>query len=231
MIIDLLPGKEPFFGPLYAFLENELQILKSYIEKNLDSDFIARLKSSAGAPVLFIKKGDGSLRLCVDYRGLNVITIKNRYPIPLVSEILNRLRKATIFIKLDCRGAYNLLRIAEGNEWKTAFKTRYGSYEYNVMPFGLANVLATFQTYINNVLKDLLDRICIVYLDDILIYLTNRAQHKKDVKEVLRLLRIHGLFLKLEKCKFSTSSVKFLRYIIFNGAIGMDAARIATIAE
>ena len=125
------------------------------------------------------------MRLCVDYCGLNKVTIKNRYPIPLVSEMLDRLSKARVFTKLDLRDAYHRLRIKEGDEWKTAFKTRYGHFEYLVMPFGLANALATFQSYIYRALGGLLDRTCVVYLDDILIYLENLKDHDCYVEEVL----------------------------------------------
>ena len=142
--IDLKANALPPFGPLYNLSEKELTTLKDYIDKNLANGFIVRSKSPAGAPILFVKKSDGSLRLCVDYRRLNAITVKNKYPIPLVSEILDRLKKAKRFTKLDLRGAYNLIRIKQGDEWKTTFRSRYGSFDYNVMPFGLANAPATF---------------------------------------------------------------------------------------
>ncbi|UPX10501.1 uncharacterized protein EKO05_0001158 [Ascochyta rabiei] len=136
------------------------------------------------------------MRLCVDYWGLNKITIKNRYPIPLVSEIMDRLSKAKVFTKLDLRDAYHRLQIKEGDEWKTAFKTRYGHFEYLVMPFGLANAPATFQSYIHRALGGLLDRICVVYLDDILIYSQNEEDHDKHVEEVLDCLVEWGMFAK-----------------------------------
>jgi len=142
--IPLKPGTEPPFGPLYGMSHQQLQTLKDYVEENLDKGFIRHSSSPAGAPVLFVKKGDGPLRLCVDYRGLNEITIKNRYPLPLIQETLARLQKAKWYTKLDMRGAYNLLRMAEGEKWKTAFRTRYGHFEYTVMPFGLTNAPASF---------------------------------------------------------------------------------------
>jgi hypothetical protein len=138
-----------------------------------------------GAPILFVPKADGTMRLCVDYRGLNKVTIKNRYPIPLVSEILDRLLKAKLFTKLDLRNAYHRLCVKEGDEWKTAFKTRYGHFKYLVMPFGLANAPATFQLYIYRALGGLLDRTCVVYLDNILIYLENEEDYSSYVEEVL----------------------------------------------
>ena len=229
--IDLVPGKNPPFGPLYNLSEYELSVLKDYIDKNLKTGYISRSKSPAGAPILFVKKRDGSLRLCVDYRGLNAVSIKNKYPIPLISEILDRLQKARIFTKLDLRGAYNLIRIKEGDEWKTAFRTRYGSYEYRVMPFGLANAPATFQSYINRALQQFLDMFAIVYLDDILIYSEQLSQHSYHVQQVLQALRDNGLFVKLDKCAFSQSSVEYLGFIISPQNVSMDLNRVSTIQD
>jgi hypothetical protein len=155
--IVLKDGFEPPFGPLYSLSRPELEALKEFLEENLDKHFIRQSSSSAGAPVLFAKKGDGSLRLVVDYRGLNEGTIKNRYPLPLIRETLMRLSKTKWFTKLDVRGAYNLIRMEEGEEWKTAFRTRYGLFESLVMPFGLTNAPADFQRFINDVLAPFLD--------------------------------------------------------------------------
>ena len=176
--IDMLPGTVPPFRPLYNLSEHKLGVLKSYIDKNLKSGFIAQFKSSAGAPILFIKKKDSSLRLCVDYWGLNKVSVKDKYPIPLITKILDRLSKAKTFTKLDLRGAYNLIRIKEGDEWKTAFWTRYSSFEFQVMPFGLTNTPSTFQSYINRALQPFLDHFIIVYLNDILIYSEDPALHQ-----------------------------------------------------
>ena len=151
--IELEPGKTPPFGPLYNLSEYQLKTLREYIDENLANGFIRPSKSSAGAPVLFTPKPDGTLRLCVDYRGLNSMTIKNRYPLPLIDEILDRLSGAQVFTKVDVKNAYYRLRIREGDEWKTAFRTRYGLFEYLVMPFGLTNAPASFQSYINWVLR------------------------------------------------------------------------------
>lgn len=135
----------PPFKNIYGLALNELEVLKDYVEENLRKGFIRHSKSPAGAPVMFVKKKDGSLRLCVDYRGLNAITVKNRYPLPLPNEIRDRIQGAKYFTKLDLRSGYNLVRIAEGDEWKTAFRTRYGPFKYTVMPFGLTNAPAVFQ--------------------------------------------------------------------------------------
>ena len=142
--IKLLPGAKPTFSPLYNLSQWELEVLKTYIEKNLESGFIQRSTSSVGAPILFVKKKDSSLRLCVDYQRLNAIFKKDRYLIPLVSEILDRLSKAKVFTKIDLHGAYNLIHIWEGDEYLTAFRTRYGSFKYRVMPFRMCNALSTF---------------------------------------------------------------------------------------
>ena len=167
---------------MYSLSELELATLRSWIKDNLDKGFIRRSTSSAGSPILFVKKKDGSLRLCVDYRGLNAITIKNRYPLPLIPETLDRIRTAQLFTTLDLRGAYNLLRVAAGDEWKTAFRTRYGLFECMVVPFGLTNAPASFQHLMNDILRDVLDVTVSCYLDDILIYSDVIEDHPTHVR-------------------------------------------------
>src|SRR6202022_2772400 len=156
--IDLIDGQEPPYGPIYNLSEKELKVLREYLETSLQNGWIQRSSSPAGAPILFVPKKDGSLRLCVDYRGLNKITVKNRYPLPLISETLDRLQGAKRYTKLDLRNAYHRIRIRKGDEWKTAFRTRYGHYEYRVMPFGLANAPATSQNMMNDIFRDVIDR-------------------------------------------------------------------------
>jgi hypothetical protein len=204
--IDLFPGKQPPHRPIYLLSPNELEVLRKYLQDNLNRGWIRPSKSPAGAPILFVQKKDGSLRLCVDYRGLNEVTIKNRHPLPLVQESLDRLAGASIYTKLDLRDAYHRIRIKEGDEWKTAFRTRYGHYEYCVMPFGLANAPATFQAYINRALSDTLDVFAVVYLDDILIYSNDEESHRHHVREVLSRLRHYRLYVKRSKCLFHTTS-------------------------
>ncbi len=167
---------QPPYGPIYSLGPVELETLKAYIENNLASDFIRPSKSPVGIPILFDMKPDGSLRLCIDYRGLNNLTIKNRYLLPLVGESLDRLGRARRFTKLDLTNAYHRMRIRKGDEWKTDFKTRYGHLEYQVMPFGLTNAPATFQGYINKILAEKLDVFVIIYLDDILIYTNSEGE-------------------------------------------------------
>ncbi|KAK1911204.1 hypothetical protein P3342_011806 [Pyrenophora teres f. teres] len=168
---------------------------------------------------MFVPKKDGKLRLCVDYRKLNDITIKNRYPLPNITELRDRLSRAKIFTALDLRDGYYLIRIAKGEEWKTAFRSRYGHYEYTVMPFGLTNAPATFQELINNVLRAHLDIFVIAYLDDILVYSETLEDHVEHVKTVLRALEQFNLRLKPEKCKFHKTKVNFLGYVV--GADGV----------
>ncbi|CDO74296.1 hypothetical protein BN946_scf184839.g1, partial [Trametes cinnabarina] len=177
--IDLEEGATPPLGPICSLSKVELDTLREYIKENLRSGFIRPSKSPCGAPVLFVKKKDGSLRLCVDYRGLNKITRKDRYPLPLVSDLLDTPRKARIYTKIDLRHAYNLVRIAPGDEWKTAFRTRYGSFEWLVMPFGLSNAPAAFQRFVNDIFSDLLDVCIVVYLDNILIYSDTPEKHRE----------------------------------------------------
>jgi hypothetical protein len=168
--IDLEEGHSPPFGPIYGLSEPELQALRDYLTENLAKGFVQHSKSLADSPILFVKKKDGSLRLCVDYRGLNKINKKNRYPLPLILGLLDRLRTGKIFTKLDLRGAYNLLRIRPNDEWKTAFRTRYGHFEYTVMPFGLTNAPVVFQHLMNDIFREYMDEFVVVYLEDILIF-------------------------------------------------------------
>ncbi|SPC62201.1 related to pol protein [Ustilago sp. UG-2017b] len=181
--------------------------------------------------VLFVPKKDGGLRLCVDYRGLNEITVKNRAPLPLIEEQLFLLRKARIYTKLDLRAAYNLIRIAKGDEWKTAFGTQLGLYEYLVMPFGLANAPAHFQSFINDIFRDIIGVYVVVYLDDFLIFSNTEESHVKHVTEVLTRLRSNRLFAKLSKCEFHTKTVEFLGYIIKPTGIEMDPEKVRTVKE
>jgi hypothetical protein len=227
--IPLEPDAKAPFGPLYTLSQKELESLREYIDDNLKKGFIRRSESPAGAPVLFVPKKDGSLRLCVDYRALNKVTIKNRCPLPLISETLDRLRTAKYFTKLDLKGAYNLVRVAEGDEWKTAFRTRYGHFEYLVMPFGLTNAPATFQAFLNDVLRDSLDTFVVIYLDDILIYSDTLEEHYEHVRSVLQRLKDADLQVKLEKCQFHVQTVEFLGYVISPEGISMDPAKIEAI--
>ena len=183
--IDLEEGAAPPYGPIYSMSETELKALREYLDDMLGKGFIRPSNSPAGAPILFAKKKDGSLRLCVDYRGLNAITRKNRYPLPLVGDLLDRLRSAKFFTKIDLRAGYNNVRISPGHEWKTAFRTRYGSFEYLVMPFGMTNSPATFQHFMNDIFRNIANIFVIVYLDDILVFSETEEEHRVHVRRVL----------------------------------------------
>ena len=229
--IDLKDGACPPFGPIYGLSEPELKTLKIYIEENLAKGFIRHSKSPAGSPILFVKKKDGTLRLCIDYRGLNRVTVRNRYPLPLIPELLDRLRAGRIFSKIDLRGAYNLVRIKPGDEWKTAFRTRYGHFEYMVMPFGLTNAPAIFQHMMNDIFREYLDQFVVIYLDDILIFSQDYIEHTKHVRLILTKLREHGLYAKPEKCEFDRTSVEFLGYVISSDGITMDEKKVETVQQ
>jgi Reverse transcriptase (RNA-dependent DNA polymerase). len=202
------------------------------LDENLAKGFIRRSESPAGSPILFVPKKNGKLRLCVDYRKLNAITIKNRYPLPNIGELQDRLAYADWFTSIDLRAAYNLIRIAEGDEWKTAFRTRYGHYESLVMPFGLTNAPATCQELVNDTLKRLLDKKVIAYLDDILIYTTGTLdEHIQDVREVFDKLQERNLRVAPEKCEFHKKEVKFLGFIVGVNGIKIDPDKTRSVQE
>jgi len=225
--------KEVPWGPLYNMSRDELLVLRKTLTDYLDKGFIRVSNSPAAAPVLFVKKPGGGLRFCVDYRGLNRVTKKDRYPLPLIYETLRSISKAKWFTKLDVIAAFHKLRILEGDEWKTAFRTRYGLYEWMVTPFGLANAPSTFQKYVNWALRDYLDEFCSAYVDDILIYSSgSRQQHREHVGKVLQRLREAGLQIDIDKCEFEVQETKYLGFIIEAGkGLRMDPEKIKAIAE
>jgi hypothetical protein len=186
--IKLLPGKLLPAGPLYSILEDELLVLRKFLEKNLSKGFIRASLSPTTSPVLFAKKPNRGLCFCVDYRALNTIIIKNRYPLPLIQEILAYFSKTKFYTKLDIIIVFNRIRITEKQEYLTAFNIYYSLFEILVMPFGLSNVLVIFQVWINEILYLYLDVFCIAYINDILVYSNNLLEHKKHVKKVLRVL-------------------------------------------
>ena len=227
--IKLMPGTQPPYGPLYAMNERELAALKEYLTEAEAAGKIRRSNSPAGAPVIFVPKPNGKLRLCVDYRGLNAVTVKNRYPLPLMSELMEKLAGAKIFTKIDLKNGYNLIRMKPGEEWKTAFRTRYGLYEYLVMPFGLCNAPASFQAMMNEIFSDLLDVGVIVYIDDILIYSKTEEEHKKLVRTVVERLKAHGLCGSIDKSCFHVNEVDFLGFVVKVDGIGMNQKKIEEI--
>jgi len=229
--IKLLPGENPPFGPLYPMSRNELTVLKEWLEENLRKGFIRPSSSPAASPVLFVKKPGGGLRFCVDYRALNNISAKDRYPLPLIKESLNNLKGMKYFTKIDIISAFNNIRVKEGLEYLTAFRTRFGLYESLVMPFGLTGAPATFQRFINDTLRDYLDQFCTAYLDDILIYSQDRAEHESHVRKVLQRLREAGLFAKIQKCEFFQEETTFLGLIVGRNGLRMDPEKIKTVVN
>ena len=197
--IKLVEGAEAPWGPLYGMSEQELKGLREWLDKQVAAGKIVKSNSSAGAPILLVGKPDGSFRLCVDYRALNKVTVKNRYPLPLMTELRERLNKARVFSKLDLKNGYHLVRMAEEDEEKTAFRTRFGLYYWRMMPFSLCNAPATFQSMMDSILHDLLDNGVIVYLDDILVYSDRIDNHIPLVQEVLSRLDKAGLGVNLKK--------------------------------
>ncbi|MBW0565738.1 hypothetical protein O181_105453 [Austropuccinia psidii MF-1] len=192
---------------------------------NVEKVLIRSSSPSKGAPVLFVKKKDGGLRLCVDYHNLNAVTRKNRYPVPPMNQLLTLFNGATIFSKIDMHGAYNLLRIKEGDEHLAAFRAKYGSYEYLVMPFGLTNAPDSFPNLVNDIFADFLDIFVLVYLYDIMIFSSSEEEHVKHVASVLQRLRDNNLCSKASKCVFRASSVKYLGYVVSSDGLKMDSSK------
>lgn len=229
--IDLIPGTTPPRGRLYSLSAPEREALEKYLSESIAAGTIVPSSSPAGAGFFFVKKKDGSLRPCIDYRGLNDITIKNRYPLPLMSSAFEVLQGAKVFTKLDLRNAYHLVRIKEGDEWKTAFNTPLGHFEYRVLPFGLANAPAVFQALVNDVLRDMLNIFVFVYLDDILIFSPSLQVHVHHVRRVLQRLLENRLFVKAEKCTFHSQSVTFLGSVVSADGIGMDPSKVKAVTD
>uniref|UniRef100_A0AAY4A0C0 Gypsy retrotransposon integrase-like protein 1 n=1 Tax=Denticeps clupeoides TaxID=299321 RepID=A0AAY4A0C0_9TELE len=229
--IDLLPGAVLPRGRLFSLSPAENRAMEDYIAEALQQGFIRPSTSPAAAGFFFVKKKEGGLRPCIDYRGLNKATVKNRHPLPLLSTALDSLSRASIFTKLDLRSAYNLVRVREGDEWKTAFITPTGHWEYLVMPFGLCNAPAVFQHFINDVLRDMLGRWVFAYLDDILVYSQNEQDHVLHVRAVLKRLLAHQLYCKLEKCAFHQRSTAFLGYTISTQGVAMDPQKVKAVTK
>ncbi len=227
--IPLLDDKQPKWMPLYPMSEDQLKEVRTYLDENLKRGFIRPSKSPAGYPILFVPKKDGTKRLCVDYRQLNEITRRDSYPLPLIGELQDRLGRAKWFTSLDLKEAYYRVRMKEGEEWKTAFRTRYGHYEYTVMPFGLKNAPATFQRLINDTLREYLDDFAITYLDDILIYSDDLEMHHSHVHKVLGKLNERALYVKKSKSRFETKEIKFLGYVIRPGQIEKDPEKTGAV--
>jgi len=227
--IDLYPQAKLPDGPGYPLSKKELDALWDYLREMEDHGKIRRSSLTIGAAILFVPKPDGTLLLCVDYRGLNKITIKNKYPLPLMRVVRSRLGKASIFTKLDLKNGYYLIRMAEGKEWKTPFKSRYGLYEYTMMPFGLCNTPSSFQSMINDVFRDMLDIGVIAYMNDILIYTEIVQEHVVLVRRVMERLRKAHLRVSIMKSSFHEWEIEFLGDKISDRGISMTSTKVEDI--
>ncbi|CAI7733187.1 unnamed protein product [Closterium sp. NIES-53] len=229
--IRLIPGSTPPVRPTYRMSTAELLELRQQLDDLLEKGFIRPSTSPYAAPVLFTRKKDGDLRLCIDYHALNAITIKNKYPLPRVEELFDMLGEATVFSKLDLRSGYHQICLAEDDISKTAFRTRYGHFEFRVLPFGLTNAPATFMGLMNNIFRPFLDCFVIVFLDNILIFSNSLEEHAQHLRIVLDTLCQHRLYAKLSKCTFARSSIGFLGHVISSQGIAMDPAKVQCLAD
>lgn len=227
--IELIPGSSPPSRPTIRLSATELAELKKQLAELEAAGFIRPSKSPFGAPILFVKKKDGTMRMCVDYRALNRITVKNSYPLPRVDELFDRLQGARYFSKIDLRSGYHQIRIAPEDVPKTAFRTRYGHYEFLVLPFGLTNAPATFMHLMHQALRPLLDECALVFLDDILIYSKTLEEHKQHVRRVLDALREQKLYAKESKCEFFKHEVEFLGHIVGREGVRMMEDKVEAV--
>ena len=230
-IIELEPGTAPLSKSPYRMAHAEMAELKKQLEELLDKGFIRPSVSPWGAPVLFVKKKDGSFRLCIDYRGLNRVTVKNKYPLPRIDELLDQLKGAKWFSKIDLASGYHQIPIEPNDVRKTAFRTRYGHYEFVVMPFGLTNAPAAFMKMMNGIFRDFLDEFVIIFIDDILVNSKSKEDHERHLRAVLGRLREQQLFAKLSKCSFWQRSVGFLGHIVSDQGVLVYPEKIKAIQE
>ncbi|GJV60253.1 putative reverse transcriptase domain-containing protein [Tanacetum coccineum] len=229
--IDLVPGAAPVARAPYRLAPSEMKELSEQLKELSDKGFIRPSSSPWGAPVLFVKKKDGSFRMCIDYRELNKLTVKNRYPLPRIDDLFDQLQGSSVYSKIDLRSGYHQLRVREEDIPKTAFRTRYGHYEFQVMPFGLTNAPAVFMDLMNRVCKPYLDKFVIVFIDDILIYSKNKQEHEEHLKIILELLKKEELYAKFSKCEFWIPKVQFLGHVIDSEGIHVDPAKIESIKD
>ncbi|GJS84481.1 putative reverse transcriptase domain-containing protein [Tanacetum coccineum] len=229
--IDLVPGAAPVARAPYRLAPSEMEELSTQLQELSDKGFIRPSSSPWGAPVLFVKKKDGSFRMCIDYRELNKLTVKNRYPLPRIDDLFDQLQGSSVYSKIDLRSGYHQLRVRNEDIPKTAFRTRYGHYEFQVMPFGLTNAPAVFMDLMNRVCRPYLDKFVIVFIDDILIYSKTKEEHDVHLRLILELLKKEELYAKFSKCDFWLSKVQFLGHVIDSEGIHVDPAKIESIKD
>jgi hypothetical protein len=225
-LIELLPGTPPISKRPYRMPVNELVELKMQIAELQAKGFIRPSSSPWGAPILFVEKKDITQRMCVDYRSLNEVTIKIKYPLPRIEDLFDQMKGASVFSKIDLRSGYNQLKIWESDIPKTAFRTRYGLYEYTVMSFGLTNAPAYFMYLMNNVFMEYLDKFVVVFIDDILIFSKTMEEHEDHLRLVLEKLRSIQLYTKFSKCEFWLTEVTFLGHVISAGGVSVDPGKV-----
>ncbi|GJR68860.1 putative reverse transcriptase domain-containing protein [Tanacetum coccineum] len=229
--IDLMPGVAPVARAPYRLASSEIKELSDQLQELSDKGFIRPSSSPWGAPVLFVKRKDGSFWMCIDYQKLYKLMLKNRYPLPRIDDLFDQLQGSSIYSKIDPRSGYHQLRVHEEDILKTTFRTRYGHYEFQVMPFGLTNAPAVFMDLMNRVCKPYLDKFIIVFIDDILIYSKSKQEHKEHLKLILELLKKEELYAKFSKCDFSIPKVQFLGHMIDIQGIHVDPAKIESIKD
>ncbi|RVW66686.1 Transposon Ty3-I Gag-Pol polyprotein [Vitis vinifera] len=229
--IEVYPGTDPISVSPYRMTPLELKELKTQLDELLGKGFIRPSTSPWGAPVLFVKKKDGTLRLCIDYRKLNRVIVKNKYPLPRIDDLFDQLKGAKYFSKIDLRTGYHQLRVKEEDVSKTAFRTRYRHYEFLVMPFELTNAPAAFMDLMNRVFRAYLDQFVIVFVDDILIYSRSLEEHKQHLVTTLKTLRRHQLYGKLDKSEFWLTEVNFLGHVVSEAGIAVDHSKVEAVQE
>ncbi|GJU25885.1 putative reverse transcriptase domain-containing protein [Tanacetum coccineum] len=227
--IDLIPGASPVVRSPYRLAPSEMLELSNQLKELQEKGFIRPSHSPWGAPVLFVKKKDGSMRMCIDYRELNKLTIKNRYPLPRIDDLFDQLQGACCFSKIDLRSGYHQLRVREEDIPKTTFRTRYGHFEFIVMPFGLTNAPTIFMDLMNRVCKPYLDKFVIVFIDDILIYSKSEEEHEVHLKTILDLLKKEKLYAKFSKCEFWLQEVQFLGHVVNRDGIHVDPSKVESV--
>ena len=230
-VIDLLPGTGPIAKRPYHIAIDELEELKKQLRELSDKGYIRPSASPWGSHVLFVRKKDDTLRMCVDYCNLNAVTVMNKYPLPRIDDLLDQLRNAKYFSKIDLCSGYHQMKIRKKDIPKTAFVTRFGQYEFTVVSFGLTNAPAYFMNMMNKVFMDELDKFVVVFIDDILIYSATVEEHKQHLKILLEKLRQNQLYGKFSKCEFWLEEVAFLGHVLTAEGVAVDPSKIVTVQK